>query len=584
MNVLRSILARGGLLLALLRCSARLTYDASRRRSGDGSASRRSAPATTRRVGAAGSAPTAAVLQGTARAGAAARALPRTTAHQRCPTTHTTVAKACGSGSGCVYVNESASVCLPGLSVVIELSCGAPLDDGAQCGGQGYSGCQTCQPGSQCVPRTPWISVCVADGGKVRPEQATTVINDDDLIKVGAWVKNIDPVLDEDLQNMNRHGGGNETNTTASIDSNAIRRRISKAFATDDGLQTAQGLMQSSADFRAFNDESAAVLQKSLCATIQSPTSLVPEDVRECVCRNTDKPFVHCVARLEQEVYRHLEDRSINSITDRPPSSVVARELPSCAITFQGVDRKFHFVRYATAVAQQIKARRNSSSASFPNGPAVDVCLGGRCNVPLFPLPLDASFGVEACAPDLGLSNDDVGKIADLGVRRSAAARTVASVYANICLSGSQEVQSFAQVLHYVGLDLCVIHFKGSIRPLLGLLEGEATAAAAIVHAKGDVLLQYETDTRDALRLCPEGVARCEDCAMCAGDVRATIEVEVRLLFTSFQVALGKANPMETCRSVDSNTGRCTTGVGVNIPETAGEIEAFSVGTVPGDH
>jgi hypothetical protein len=240
------------------------------------------------------------------------------------------------------------------------------------------------------------------------------------------------------------------------------------------------------------------------------------------------------------------------------------------------------------AVAQQIHAGRNFSSASIPNGPAVDVCLGGRCNVPLFALPLDASFGVELCALDLGLSKDDVGKIADLIVRRTAAARTVASIYANICLSGSQEVQAFAQVLHYIGLDLCVIQLMGSIRPLLGLLEGEATAAAAIVHAKGDVQLQYETDTREALRLCPEGVARCsdgtsEDCAMCAGDMRATIEVEVRLLFTSFRVALGKSSPMKTCRSVDSNTGRCTSGVGVNNPEAAGEIEAFSVGTVPAD-
>jgi hypothetical protein len=423
----------------------------------------------------------------------------------------------------------------------------------------------------------------------VRPEQATTVIHVDDLMKVGAWVKSIDPTLDADLQTMSLLLGNATRNTKQSVDSNAIRHRISKAFATNEELQTAQDLMQSSAEFRAFNDDSAAALQESLCTTIQSPPSLVAEDVRECVCGNTAKPFVHCVALLEQELHRHLEDPSITSLTDRPPSSVAARELPSCAITFQGVDRKYHFVRYAMAVAQQINARRNSSSATFPKGPAVDVCLGGWCNVPLFPLPLDASFGVEACAPDLGLSKDDVGKIADLDVRRTAAARTVASIYATICLSGSQEVQSLAQVLRYIGLDLCVIQFKGSIRPLLGLLEGEATASAAIVHAKGDVLLQYETDTRDALGLCPEGVARCsdgtsEDCAMCAGDVRATIEVEVRLLFTSFRVALGESNAIETCRGVYSNTGRCTSGVGVNNPETAGEIKAFSVGAVPADH
>jgi hypothetical protein len=63
----------------------------------------------------------------------------------------------CRSGSACVYVNESASVCLPGY-VSEELAAGAEpcgaLHDGAQCGGRGYVGCPKCQAGSQCVPQT----------------------------------------------------------------------------------------------------------------------------------------------------------------------------------------------------------------------------------------------------------------------------------------------------------------------------------------------------------------------------------------------------------------------------------------------
>lgn len=126
----------------------------------------------------------------------------------------------------------------------------------------------------------------------------------------------------------------------------------------------------------------------------------------------------------------------------------------------------------------------------------------------------------------------------------------------------------------------------------MGVLDGEVTAAAAIVHVRGDLTLQYETDTRDSLRLCPEGVTRCsnetnEDCAMCAGNVRAKIEVELRLLFTSFQMTLGESNAIATCRKVDGSTGQCASGLrasslaSTGTSETESAFEAFSAGTVP---
>lgn len=338
---------------------------------------------------------------------------------------------ACGSGSACVYVNETVSVCLPGYSTTVAAEpCAMPLDDGAQCGGRGYAGCQQCRPESQCVPRTPWKSVCVAGDGKSLKEEAATKIDDDDLMKFEAWVRGIDPTLEADLQSMSllRGAGGNATvNTTAFVDSNAIRRRISKAFASSEGLQQTRDLMQSSTEFQSFNHGSAAALQESLCAMIHSSTSLVSGDVRECVCGNTDKPFVHCVALLEQELHRHLEDLSAATV-DHRPSRTIARKLPTCAVTFQGVNLKDRLVRYASAVAQQVSDWRNFSSSR--TGPAEDVCLGGRCSVPNFPLPLEATFGVEACASGFGLSKDDVGKITDLDVRRAAAARTMANIYA----------------------------------------------------------------------------------------------------------------------------------------------------------
>jgi hypothetical protein len=60
----------------------------------------------------------------------------------------------------------------------------------------------------------------------------------------------------------------------------------------------------------------------------------------------------------------------------------------------------------------------------------------------------------------------------------------------------------------------------------MGGLEGEMTATLAILYVKGSLLLQYETQTRDKLRLC-DG-ATCsnganEDCATCSGDLKAKV-------------------------------------------------------------
>jgi hypothetical protein len=54
--------------------------------------------------------------------------------------------------------------------------------------------------------------------------------------------------------------------------------------------------------------------------------------------RKISKPFVHCVALLEQELHRHLEDRANTSNTDRPTSLV--RRRPRTAVVRHQVPRR----------------------------------------------------------------------------------------------------------------------------------------------------------------------------------------------------------------------------------------------------
>jgi Fungal cellulose binding domain len=463
--------------------------------------------------------------------------------------------KTCAKGSGCVYSTKQLSVCLPGYGAVADK---CVVADGAQCGGQGYSGCQICKAGSQCVEMSPLSSICYA-GGKV-PDETAPMIDDTDLMDVGNWVKGIDPKLDADLDTMRRRHlqGANSTNAT-SVDYDEVRQRISKAFATEDGLQKAQDLMRSNTAFQKFNNNSAAELQVTFCTTIQSSTSLVSAEVKDCVCGSTDKPFVYCAALLEQELNQHMESR--RNRKDRRHLSRVSRNLPSCAITFEGVGKKDKFMKYASALSNQVS---DMTPASSEEG-AGDFCAGGECSVPLAPLPLDAVFGVEACAPTLGILKDDVSQITDLDVRRAAAGKTTASIFAKICLSGSEELQEATSVLEFIGLDLCPIQFKGTIRPFMGVLEGEVTAAVLMLYVTGNVMLQYETETRNSLRLC-DG-AQCsngenEDCAMCSGEMYATVEFGVKFLFVNFKKTLAQTDVIEKCTSTDSSTGQCSSGLG----------------------
>jgi hypothetical protein len=196
---------------------------------------------------------------------------------------------------------------------------------------------------------------------------------------------------------------------------------------------------------------------------------------------------------------------------------------------------------------------------------AGDLCAAGECSVPLAPLPLEAIAGVEACAPTPGILKEKVTDTQAIDVRRAAAAKTSASIFAKVCLAGSDELEEATDTLEFYGVDLCPLQFKGSIRPLMGVLEGEMTAALAILYVKGSLLLQYETKTGDKLRLC-DG-ATCsnganEDCAMCAGDLKAKIEFVIKFLFASFKMTLAEKDVVSKCSTSGvGGSGQCSSGL-----------------------
>jgi Fungal cellulose binding domain len=338
--------------------------------------------------------------------------------------------KTCLEGSGCVYSTKDVSVCLPGYAGVSDA---CVVNDGEECGGQGYSGCQNCMAGSQCVERSPLSSVCYA-GGMV-PDETAPIIEDDNLLGVGTWVKGIDAKLDDAIIviGQRRMQDSNATN----VDLDEVRKRISKAFASEEGLQRAQTLMQRSRSFRKFNHNSAAELQDVFCSSLQSPTAFVSAEVKDCICGVSDKPFGYCAALLEQETNRHLETRRRDR-KNRRQLNKVTRQLPSCKFNIEGVGKGDGFMKYAAAVANQVS---DMTPVSAKEG-AGDLCAAGECSVPLAPLPLEAIAGVEACAPTPGILKEKVTDTQVIDVRRAAAARTSASVLAKVCLAKSDELHS----------------------------------------------------------------------------------------------------------------------------------------------
>jgi Fungal cellulose binding domain len=478
--------------------------------------------------------------------------------------------KTCRGGSGCVYSTKDLSVCLPGYVGVSDV---CVVNDGEQCGGQGYSGCQNCKAGSQCVEVSPLSSICYA-GGTV-PDETAPIIADDTLVDIGTWVKGIDRDLDDEIFMLGRRRlqQANATN----VDLDEVRQRISKAFASEKGLKRAQNLMQNSPTFQKFNADSAAELQDVLCSSFQSPTALVSAEVKACICGDSDKPFVYCAALLEQEMNHHMETR--RDRRNRRQLNTVARQLPSCKLNIEGIGKGDGFMKYAAAVSNQLSDMTPSSAEEG----AGDLCGGGECGFPLAPLPLEAIAGVEACAPTPGVLKENVKEIEEIDVRRAAAGKTSASIFAKICLVGAGEMEAATDILEFYGLDLCPIQFKGSIRPLMGVLEGEMTAALAMLYVKGSLMLQYETKTRNKLRLC-DG-ATCsngenEDCAMCEGDLKTSLEFGIKLLFISFKMTLAEKNVISKCSaSSDSGNGQCSSGLATSDPSKWEDGKICGLGT-----
>jgi hypothetical protein len=401
-------------------------------------------------------------------------------------------------------------------------------------------------------------SVCYEEG-KVSDETAP-VVHNNDLMMVGLWMEGMDPVLDALIVTLKKQQQlhGLSPTSRPPLANDEVRQRISMAYASEAGLRRVQELVKSDASFQKFNSDAASALQDKICTTVQSPSSLASEKVKDCVCGRSGEPFVYCAAALEQELAGHAGTRRLR--TNRGAASATPRELASCAVNFGAVaGNASEFVRYARAV----------SSHAFNMTPeekgAVGVCAGGQCWVPLLPLPLEAGIGVLACEPLLR----NVTAIDPGDARRAAAAsHSAATLTARVCLAGTGLLGPLPNAMKYLGVDLCPIEFAGTVRPLVGVLEGTFSASALMLYATGSVMLQYETRTRDGLSLC-EGIHCSSDesnadyCAMCAGDILAKVVVGVRSLFFNIETTLAETPRADRCAGTNtssSSTGQCSRG------------------------
>ena len=172
-------------------------------------------------------------------------------------------------------------------------------------------------------------------------DEASSIWKDISVEMATSWVKDIDPVLDEQL-GLFQGGSEGDFETTASVtnkDDETLMNEMAKAFASPAGFDRARTLLEEDPEFRKFNDAATAEMQSELCTYLQMENAQASPTARSCICGETNDAFVACEALLEEEVKSHLVRRARERRELRHPSSRQVQEkalLGSCDATFGG--------------------------------------------------------------------------------------------------------------------------------------------------------------------------------------------------------------------------------------------------------
>lgn len=125
-------------------------------------------------------------------------------------------------------------------------------------------------------------------------------------------------------------------------------------------------------------------------------------------------------------------------------------------------------------------------------------------------------------------------------------------------------------VLEYIGIDLCPIDLAADVEPLLGVLRGQITANFFLFFfARGDFVYLYDEDIRGDK--CDDAEGKCsfgefDDCALCQGDILATVELGANFIFTSVTVRLAETDTVSGC-ATSSPEQRCINGLGSSLKD-----------------
>lgn len=345
----------------------------------------------------------------------------------------------------------------------------------------------------------------------------------------------------------------------------SIDQSLSAAFATPAGRQRSRELLQSDADFQAFEAEERSERQADLCALAQADNSLVSQAAVDCVCGNSpEDTFVYCEAILEQEFQQFHELRTQQRRLKRSLRGQGRELAAGCSIecniggqdcgSFADPDEnKLDFV--LNVIGGAALATEGGS-------------ITGSCSVPLRPLPLDATLDVTASFGGIDLATQQI--------TRDGAVDTYASVTAGVCLPGANDpgLDFVYDILEFFGIPSCPLQLTGTVYPLLGTFEASIRATVSIFYAQFEIEALFDETVRNNLQLC-EDVSTCtktenRDCAMCQGDTYASGSIGIRFLFFDWRWDIFDTSAVDSCASGEA--GQCSSGLGQATGMADGEF------------
>lgn len=280
------------------------------------------------------------------------------------------------------------------------------------------------------------------------PVDDAPIVSDQDISTVGMLIAGIN---------------GQTSNPNETVDE--LRVRLSETFASSDGLDLARNLIMSNDFFKQLNDDSSALMRSDLCVGfgLNSPTSMASSDVKTCICGASDLPFLHCAARLEQELLVHLAQRAPESRKLKPKEESYKHlgSLEYSAQEQRETGQTYKYLRLLETEERLLQAScpfnvEGVSAQGKPSIPSLlgailgksvsvlqnggDLCFGVSCTIVKFEHGV-ASIGIPGC-----ISIDPRNRLTSTSVesRRAAAKKISIGIVGQVCFIANDQDKEWA--------------------------------------------------------------------------------------------------------------------------------------------